>query len=83
MDRSYGEEIVGYEHKEWTDTIQRFKYISDFALILFPIINPKIYIEGYSFEPKGQGAFSNRETVVFSNIDCKNKIFLMKWFECR
>ena len=26
------ETIVGYAHKEWTDPIQRFKNISDFAL---------------------------------------------------
>ena len=26
------EAIVGYEHKEWTDPIQRFRQISDFAL---------------------------------------------------
>ena len=34
------EEIIGYEHKEWTDPIQRFKYISDFAL---DIIEPVSY----------------------------------------
>ena len=25
------EDIIGYEHKEWTDPIQRFKNISDFV----------------------------------------------------
>ena len=56
------EEIVGYEHKEWTDPIQRFKYISDFALdIISPLLNPKIYIEGYSFGSKGQGLFQIAE----------------------
>jgi len=56
------EEIVGYEHKEWTDPIQRFKYISDFALdIISPLINPIVFIEGYSFGSKGQGVFQIAE----------------------
>ena len=29
------EDIIGYEHKEWTDPIQRFKYISDFESVDF------------------------------------------------
>lgn len=56
------EDIIGYEHKEWTDPIQRFKQISDFALdIISPLINPKVYIEGYSFGSKGQGLFQIAE----------------------
>jgi len=56
------EEIVGYEHKEWKDPIQRFKYISDFALdIIYPSINPIIFIEGYSYGSKGQGLFQIAE----------------------
>lgn len=56
------EEIVGYEHKEWKDPIQRFKYISDFALdIISPLLNPKIFIEGYSYGSKGQGLFQIAE----------------------
>ena len=56
------EEIIGYEHKEWTDPIERFKYISDFALdIISPLLNPKIYIEGYSYGSKGQGLFQIAE----------------------
>jgi len=56
------EEIVGYEHKEWKDPIQRFKYISDFALdLITPLINPIVYIEGYSFGSKGQGLFQIAE----------------------
>ena len=44
------EDIIRYEHKEWNDPIQRFKQISDFALdIISPLLNPKVYIEGYSF----------------------------------
>ena len=56
------EEIVGYEHKEWTDPIQRFKYMSDFAMdIISPLLNPKVFIEGYSFGSKGQGLFQIAE----------------------
>ena len=56
------EEIVGYAHKEWTDPIERFKYISDFALdIISPLLNPQIYIEGYSYGSKGQGLFQIAE----------------------
>ena len=56
------EEIVGYEHKEWTDPIERFKYISDFAMdIIGPCLNPMVYIEGYSYGSKGQGIFQIAE----------------------
>lgn len=56
------EEIVGYEHKEWIDPIQRFKYISDFALdIIEPLLEPQVYIEGYSFGSKGRGVFQIAE----------------------
>ena len=56
------EDIIGYEHKEWTDPIQRFKNISDFALdIISPLLNPQIFIEGYSFGSKGQGLFQIAE----------------------
>ena len=55
-------DIIGYEHKEWTDPIQRFTYISDFVFdILFTTNNPKIFIEGYSFGSKGQGLFQIAE----------------------
>ena len=56
------EDIIGYEHKEWTDPIERFKYISDFALdIISPLVSPQIFIEGYSFGSKGQGLFQIAE----------------------
>ena len=56
------EAIVGYEHKEWTDPIQRFRQISDFTLdIIKDTNNPKVYIEGYSFGSKGQGLFQIAE----------------------
>ena len=55
-------DIIGYEHKECTDPIQRFTYISDFVFdILFTTNNPKIFIEGYSFGSKGQGLFQIAE----------------------
>ena len=55
-------DIIGYEHKEWTDPIERFTYISDFVFdILFTANNPKIFIEGYSFGSKGQGLFQIAE----------------------
>ena len=56
------EDIIGDEHKEWTDPIQRFKNISDFV---FDVINqtylPQIFIEGYSFGSKGQCLFQIAE----------------------
>jgi len=56
------EDIIGYAHKEWTDPIQRFTYISDFVFdILFTTNNPSIFIEGYSFGSKGQGLFQIAE----------------------
>ena len=56
------EDIIGYEHKEWTDPIQRFKNISDFVIdIIFQTYNPQIFIEGYSFGSKGQGLFQIAE----------------------
>ena len=54
--------IIGYEHKEWTDPIQRFGQISDFVFdILSPLGTPEIYIEGYSYGSKGQGLFQIAE----------------------
>ena len=41
------EDIIGYEHKEWTTPIQRFTYISDFVFdIINQVYNPKVFIEG-------------------------------------
>ena len=54
--------IIGYEHKEWTDPIQRFKQISDFALdIINSTYNPKVYIENYSYGSKGRALFQIAE----------------------
>ncbi len=54
--------IIGYEHKEWKDPIERFGYISDFVFnILATLGTPKIFIEGYSYGSKGQGLFQIAE----------------------
>jgi Holliday junction resolvasome RuvABC endonuclease subunit len=56
------EDIIGYEHKDWTDPIQRFTYISDFVFdCIGSLHNPQIFIEGYSFGSKGQGLFQIAE----------------------
>ena len=56
------EDIIGYEHKEWTTPIQRFTYISDFVFdIINQVYNPKVFIEGYSFGSKGQAIFQIAE----------------------
>ena len=59
-----GENITGYEHKEWNDPIERFTYISDFVMDLlsnYKQNQPIIFIEGYSFGSKGQGVFQIAE----------------------
>jgi len=56
------EDIIGYEHKEWTTPIQRFTYISDFVFdIINQVYNPKVFIEGYSYGSKGQAIFQIAE----------------------
>ena len=59
-----GENITGYEHKEWNDPIERFTYISDFVMDLlsnYKQNQPIIFIEGYSFGSKGQAVFQIAE----------------------
>ena len=63
--------IIGYEHKLWTDPIERFTQISDWVIDLLTHITPatpidltepyKIFIEGYSFGSKGQAVFQIAE----------------------
>ena len=56
--------IIGYEHKEWNDPIERFTYISDFVMDLlsdYKQNQPIIFIEGYSFGSKGRGVFQIAE----------------------
>ena len=56
------EDVVGYEHKDWTDPIERFTHISEFVLdLICDLINPIVFIEGYSFGSKGQGVFQIAE----------------------
>ena len=56
------EDIIGYEHKEWTDPIERFTNISEFVIdILSQCYNPQTYIEGYSYGSKGQALFQIAE----------------------
>ena len=64
------ENIIGYEHDEWIDPIERFKNISNFVFNvngthLTPTIGyrsiEKIFIEGYSYGSKGQGLFQIAE----------------------
>jgi len=56
------EDIIGYEHKDYDTPIRRFTYISDFILDhISGLINPIVFIEGYSFGSKGQGVFQIAE----------------------
>jgi len=64
------ENIIGYEHEEWTDPIKRFKNISSFVFqVIEKHISHKIgyrsidniFIEGYSFVSKGRGVFQIAE----------------------
>ena len=58
----FGNNIFGYEHKEYTTPIQRFSYISDFVFdIIGQVPNPKVFIEGFSFGSKGRGIFQIAE----------------------
>jgi len=58
----FGNNIFGYEHKEYTTPIQRFSYISDFVFdVIDQVPNPKVFIEGYSFGSKGRGVFQIAE----------------------
>ena len=64
------ENIIGYEHDEWIDPIERFKNISNFVFnVIGKHLSPtigyrsieKIFIEGYSYGSKGQGLFQIAE----------------------
>ena len=64
------ENIIGYEHDDWIDPIERFKNISNFVFeVIGKHISPtigyrsieNIFIEGYSFGSKGQGLFQIAE----------------------
>ena len=58
--------IIGYEHKENTGPIDRFKNLSDWVLHILDTLhkkqtNKKIFIEGYSYGSKGQAIFQIAE----------------------
>ena len=62
MDGQQSEDIIGYEHKEWTDLYKDLKIFQILCLTLsFQTYNPQIFIEGYSFGSKGQGLFQIAE----------------------
>lgn len=56
--------ITGYEHKEYTNPIQRFTQISDWVIHILEQLYAdeyRIFIEGYSFGSKGQAVFQIAE----------------------
>jgi len=54
--------ILGIEHTEYKDPIQRFENLSNFVLnIIKKYTSPKIFIEGYSYGSKGQAVFQIAE----------------------
>lgn len=54
--------ILGTEHTEYKNPIERFELLSNWALtIINKLITPKIFIEGYSFGSKGQAIFQIAE----------------------
>lgn len=54
--------ILGIEHKEHNNPIERFENLSNFVLdIVKQYEDPKIFIEGYSFGSKGQAVFQIAE----------------------
>jgi len=54
--------ILGTEHTEYKNPIERFENLSSWALtIINKLIDPKIFIEGYSFGSKGQAVFQIAE----------------------
>jgi Holliday junction resolvasome RuvABC endonuclease subunit len=64
------ENIIGYEHEDYNDPIERFKNISDFVFrVIEKHISSQIgyrsiedvFIEGYSFGSKGRGVFQIAE----------------------
>jgi len=54
--------ILGTEHTEYKNPIERFANLSSWALtIINKLTNPQIFIEGYSFGSKGQAVFQIAE----------------------
>ena len=60
----FGNNIFGYEYKEYTTPIERFTNISTWALDIIhkhKSDTAKVFIEGYSFGSKGQAVFQIAE----------------------
>ena len=60
------ENVIGYEHKEWTSPIERFSNLSDWVLHILDTLHKKqtnknTFIEGYSYGSKGQAIFQIAE----------------------
>jgi Holliday junction resolvasome RuvABC endonuclease subunit len=54
--------ILGTEHTEYKNPIERFANLSTWALsIINKLTEPKIFIEGYSYGSKGQAVFQIAE----------------------
>ena len=54
--------ILGTEHIEYKNPIERFENLSSWALsIINNLTDPQIFIEGYSFGSKGQAVFQIAE----------------------
>ena len=54
--------ILGTEHTEYKNPIERFENLSSWALsITNKLTDPRIFIEGYSFGSKGQAVFQIAE----------------------
>ena len=54
--------ILGTEHTEYKNPIERFENLSSWALsIINKLTDPQIFIEGYSFGSKGQAVFQIAE----------------------
>ena len=54
--------IIGYPTKPYNDDIERFKNLSDMVLeTIGYVVNPEIYIEGYSFGSRGRALFQIAE----------------------
>jgi Holliday junction resolvasome RuvABC endonuclease subunit len=54
--------ILGIEHTEYKNPIQRFENLSTWVLsIINKLIQPRIFLEGYSFGSKGQAVFQIAE----------------------
>ena len=69
------EDIIGYEHKEWTDSIQRFTYISDFVFdIIGSLSILKFSLKVILLGQKVKVFFKSLKIVAYSNTDFYKKV---------